>query len=152
VLEMVERVLAALIIVGMLGIVVFLALDSKSPTDIVDVPPESEVTPSTTIERETIVQPRSNPDRGNLQQVKKIEDRLPRSSTVEMRRYVAPAAPSQRQRHYGSRRDHLTRADYQYVRSQSRALRNDRCLGGLCDCAPCDRPHWTHSGPICWEY
>lgn len=154
-LEMIERLLAALIIVGMLGIVIFLALDrtdGDSGTDTVQTPPASPVQPAKRQARETIAEPRPNPPRDDLEPGRKLyDDRLPFSYSMEMRR--ERGSPHRAYTPYRERqREVITRADYRSAyrdhRDPWRSVEQYECPNGVCEC-DCERPYWTRSGPIC---
>ena len=154
-LEMIERLLAALIIVGMLGIVIFLALDrgdGAGRTDIVQTPPASPVQRAPRESRETIAEPRPNPPRDDLEPGRKLyADRLPSSSSMEMRRERGSAHRAytpyrERQREIITHADY--RSGYRRDRDPWRAVEQYECPNGICGC-DCDRPYWTSAGPVC---
>ena len=153
-LEMIERLLAALIIVGMLGIVIFLALDNRAEVDnVTDTVKTAPSSPTASRQsRETVAEPRPNPPRDDLEHGRKLyDDRLPYTYSMEMRR--EPGSPHRAYTPYRDRqRESIRHADYRsgyrHDRDPWRAVEQYECPNGVCDCN-CDRPYWTRSGPVC---
>jgi hypothetical protein len=162
VLELIEKVLASLIILGMLVVIMFLAIDKNGGTDVVQVPDTQTQTPPTapvvpdpgTPPPSKSVEAPSAP-KSNLppavaerdQDGRKTVEKLPKSRVAEKPRRAKPRretriarVPPEDERRY------LTRAHY---RDPWRRTEYYECAGGYCDCS-CRRPYWARSGP-CWD-
>ena len=160
--ELIERILAALIVIVLLGIVLYLAMEGR------------------VISVQRAPTPSSPPVAGEVQYAKK-EDRLPEAAPSELRRdssrsptiVVREEAPPPRViretvRPTESRREHYreyrTSREYRPVKYREpvrhREAHRDRtvhktyryydddCVGRDCACT-CEAPYWSSSGPIC---
>ena len=167
-LELIEKVLASLIILGMLVVIMFLAIDKNGGTDLVQVPDTQtqSQTPPTVPETAPVVPDPGTPPpsksveapsapKSNLppavaerdQDGRKTVEKLPKSRVAEKPRRAKPRretriarVPPEDERRY------LTRAHY---RDPWRRTEYYECAGGYCDCS-CRRPYWARSGP-CWD-
>jgi hypothetical protein len=167
VLELIEKVLASLIILGMLVVIMFLAIDKNGGTDVVEVPDTPTQTPPTVPEPAPVVPdpgtpPPSKPveapsaPKSNLPPAvaerdqdgrKTMVERLPKSRVAEKPRAAKPRKETRIARMPPEdKRRYLTRAHY---RDPWRRTDYYECDGGYCDCS-CRRPYWARSGP-CWD-
>lgn len=164
-LELIEKVLASLIILGMLVVVMFLAFDKNGGTDVVQLPeaqtpPTEQQTapvvpdPGTPPPSKPVEAPR--PPKSNLPPAvaerdqdsrKKMVEQLPKSRVAEKPRAAKPRKETRISRMPPEdKRRYLSRA---YYRDPWQRTDNYECAGGYCDC-DCDRPYWARSGP-CWD-
>jgi hypothetical protein len=160
VLELIEKVLASLIILGMLVVIMFLAIDKNGGTDVVQVP-DTQTPPTAPVVPDPGTPPPSksveapSAPKSNLppavakrdQDGRKTVEKLPKSRVAEKPRKAKPRketriarVPPEDERRY------LTRAHY---RDPWRRTEYYECDGGYCDCS-CRRPYWARSGP-CWD-
>ncbi len=173
VLELIERVLAALIILGLLVIVLFLAFPDRSngvtspdrrTVETPRIEPSRPVTerpvvpdPSTSARpRETSETPQGTAaGRGDSQTAKKIQDRLRSSKKMAARNgasrnqtTISRMRPrSQQNKRVPPVERYLKHADY---RNPWRQHDDYECVGDRCAC-DCNRPYWSQSGPACWD-
>jgi hypothetical protein len=165
--ELIERILAALIVIVLLGIVLYLAMEGRvisvdrrppptpaAPGDIVVTKKDDrlvEATPSE-LRRDwsrspTIVIREEAPPPPRI-----IREKAPPPRVI--RETVRPT--EYRREYHREHRTYRTRDDYRPVeyrdRTVSRTYRyyDDDCVGADCACV-CDTPYWSNAGPICWD-
>lgn len=142
-LEIVERVLAAIILLGLLVIIMFIAF----PRPGVDTARNNTPTTST---QQPLTGPSELP-KSDAEPFSKVVGRHPDSSgatPIYTGRRKSPE-PSTRRRYYDGNRDrrppehYVTRAEYDDPWNRTDYY---ECAGGSCDCS-CNRPYWARSGP-----
>jgi outer membrane biosynthesis protein TonB len=167
VLELIEKVLASLIILGMLVVIMFLAIDKNGGTDRVQAPDTQTQTLPTVQETAPVVPDPNTPPpskpveapsapKSNLPPAvaerdqdgrKTMVEKLPKSRVAEKPRAAKPRKETRIARMPPEdKRRYLTRAHY---RDPWRRTDYYECDGGYCDCS-CRRPYWARSGP-CWD-
>jgi len=164
VLELIEKVLASLIILGMLVVIMFLAIDKNGGTDVVQAP-ETQTQQQPAVQETVVPDPNTPPPsksveapsapKSNLppavaepdQDARKTVEKLPKSRVAEKPRAAKPRKETRIARvPPEDKRRYLTRA---YYRDPWHRTEYYECDGGYCDCS-CDRPYWASSGP-CWD-
>lgn len=166
-LEMIEKVFAALIILSLLVIVLFLAFPEReggifgtSQTDEpapVPTPPAptapAPITPPVQVTEGP--RPEEAKEKENLVKMDKIEEKLPASKVVPQRRVnqtsISQGRPKSSEAAIRRRRYSRTYVKRTEFRDPWRRTDYYDCVGGFCDCT-CDRPYWARSSPECWDW
>lgn len=158
VLELIERVLAALIILGLLVIVLFLAFpDRNGKTKIAERNASEETLEKSAPAAKTERPASSKGDelkKADAQSFPKTEARLPNSRDNQDARYYVTQrrTPNPTPKRYAYKNHSST----PYVRQIQyadpwRQIDRYECSEEQCGCRDCDRPYWAPPSPDCWD-